>query len=217
MTASPDRPPGIRQFVVDTISINALKTMPSSIEGSTATARLAVGPIQVWDLRTSVLTLLSLWPHPAPLSGREIPVMADLTRPLESGRWRFDIERLPAEVGDFFNRPDAEGHQIDMWLHPMHLPEGYEEEQEHVGKAPGVLRVLLYNVPPPDRIPEAIGSGRETLSGTADDPCRDRGTAAVDMFGPDLVTRQGQIIISGRPAPAPGLYATWQDMFQPQG
>lgn len=216
MTASPDRPSGTPRFVVDALAINPLKR--ESHHGRTAT-----GPIKVWNFIPDPLRSfntathavhLSAWPHAAPLSAHHIPTLTDLTRFLESGRWRFDLEHLPAEVGDFLDQPDAEGFQFDFWLdHQLHLPSGYAAQQEAVGNPPGFPRVMLFDVPAPDRLPEGSERGTETLSGVAEDfPDRSMGKTSLNLRGPELVTRQGKVFITHHPAPRAGLYDSWGDL-----
>lgn len=206
MTASPDRPSTARQFVVDTLSVNQLRTPPGK------RGRVAEGPIHVWNLE---LARLTLWPHPCPPAARAVPLVTDLMRTLESRRWRFDIEHLPREIGDAFGQyPEAEGFQLFLWLNRAHVPEGYPLLKDGAVDVPGVPKVMLFDVTAPDRTPEPGHNGTETLSGVAEGfPDRPRGSLAVlDLSAPDVVAHQGIVSISHHQAPPAGLYATHAEL-----
>lgn len=223
MTASPDRPNTARRYVVDTLAINPLRRMPGK------PGRRAEAPIHVWDLRpvppapdtasspgVTLPVYTALWPHPAPVAARDIPLITDLMRSLQPRRWRFDIEQLPSHIGDVFGNPAAEGFQIDMWLHPMHLPPDHLHES--AAEAPGVARVMLLDVPAPDRIPEPGGNGTETISGVAEPfPDRPSGRALVDLNAMDVTAHQGLISICQHRPPPAGLYGSWTELAEARG
>lgn len=220
MTASPDRPSITPRFVVDTLAINPLKTR----DNPATPGRVASGPIRIWDLTpkptgpSGALTPsvhLSVWPHPAIRALRAVPTITDLVRFLDSGRWRFDLEHLPPEVGEFFGQvPAAQGWQVDAWLSPeLHLPAGWAQEQRAAGKAPGSPKVMLFDVLGPDHLPEDSEHGTETLSGVAESFAdRPTGPVLVDLSSPDLAVSQGKVFISSAAPPPAGLYDSWGDL-----
>lgn len=226
MTASNDRPSITPRFVVDTLAINPLKTRPAPARPG----RVASGPIKVWDLTPktaagqhgalSPSVHLSVWPHPAPRALRAVPTINDLISFLDSGRWRFDLEHLPPEVGEFFGQvPGAEGWQLTVWLNPeLHLPAGWTQEQRAAGKAPGGPKLILFDVTGPDHLPEYPERGTETLSGVAECfPDRPNDRVVIKLGGPDLTTRQGKVFICPAAPPPAGLYDTWDSLYSTLG